>query len=212
MSRFSCFYFLVLVGLCVIVNSSCTKEEKIRPDRQGNEATIYLLEKIEIVESKLIVGSKDGGQEEPLKRPVRDYLWVKLGGINAIESRAKDSLRILKDILTEYPEQYEANKFQFKVGTNDSLFRWNVYANFWQYYGKFPSDRQHIYYERNFSTLHKKRPYLSFDLSDYGEGYVRKDDFFWGNEYHFPTIKHMTEKTDTLMYCNVRYVYKKLKN
>ncbi|MVZ66524.1 hypothetical protein GQF61_11695 [Sphingobacterium sp. DK4209] len=173
---------------------------------------IYKLEKIEIVESKLFVGSKDGGVEERLKRPVRDYLWVKLGGINAIESRAKDSLRVFKDVLTEYPEQYEANKFQFKVGQSDSLFRWNIYANFWQYYGRFPSDRQHIYYERNFSTLHKKRPNISFDLSDDSEGYASKDDFFWGNEYHFPTIKHMTEKTDTVMYCNVRYVYKKVKN
>lgn len=195
---------------------SCSKDnpkpEKETPEVLPNEKEdeyLYAFDRYEIVSKKLYVGSKNGGVDRSEQFDPEQYFRTTYFDQSKLEYFKQDSLLIRKDTIIEYPLNYEANTFKFKIGEKDSLFRWNIYANLWQYYGKAPKDRQEIRYERNYSALVKiRKEGWSFGLDDRGEGFVDDKNFFWGNTYHFPTIKDMTEITDTLAYCNVSYVYK----
>ncbi|MBD1433742.1 hypothetical protein H8B06_12960 [Sphingobacterium sp. DN00404] len=64
-----------------------------------------------------------------------------------------DSIQVLQDTLMEFPTQYEANTFKYKVTEKDSLFRWNIYAKFWQMYGFMLPKDEGIVYDRLIDKL-----------------------------------------------------------
>lgn len=191
---------------------SCTEdpidpEEKEDPDK----TMVYKFDRFELVNAKLYVGSKDGAIDKSESFNPNSYFTTSFGKESKLSYFKYDSLMVKRDTLTEFPNKYESNVFGFKVGEKDSLFRWNIYADFWQYYGTYPSTKEEIIYESNYSRLIKKRKEASFYLDNQSEGLVSDKDFFWGNTYHFPSKDDMTETTDTLAYANVKYYYKLIK-
>ncbi|MHC8949643.1 hypothetical protein [Sphingobacterium hungaricum] len=192
---------------------SCSKNDPPEPKvEEKDDEFLYAFERYEIVGKKMYAGSEDGAVDRTEQFDPEKYFRTAYFDKSKLEYFKQDSIRAVKDTLIEYPLNYEANTFKFKTGDKDSLFRWNIYAKFWQYYGKFPENKQEISYERYFVRLIKDRKEgMSFYLDERGEGFVDDKSFFYGNIYHFPTSKRMTEATDTLAYCNVRYIYKLVK-
>lgn len=201
---FSLSFFLFLFFL------SCSKNNIApNPVVEKEKVKMYRFDRMEVMKNKLYVGSEDGGidRSATVINPAK-YFPQMFGGGSKFDLQILDSIQVLKDTLIEFPTQYEANKFAYKVAERDSLFRWNIYANFWQVYGFMMPKDEGIVYDRSFFKVVKTRSdEWSYHISRMEEGFLTDERFFHVDSYQFPTLKDMKLKSDTVLYCNVRYYY-----
>ncbi|SFS39733.1 hypothetical protein [Sphingobacterium wenxiniae] len=199
---------LALSGFLFLFFLSCSKDDP-QPEPVSDLTKIFRFERMEIMETRLYVGSADGGVDR--SATVTDpaaYFPQMFGGGSKFDLEILDSIQVLQDTLIEFPTRYEANKFAYKVAEKDSLFRWNIYAKFWQIYGFMLPKDEGIVYDRSFYRLVKARPDgWSYYISRMEEGFLTDERFFYEDSYQFPTLEDMKLQSDTLLYCNVRYYY-----
>lgn len=201
---------LALSGFLFLFFLSCSKDGP-SPDPVPEKETVkmYRFGRMEVMETKLYVGSEDGGVDR--SATVTDpasYFPQMFGGGSKFDLQILDSIQVLQDTLVEFPTQYEASTFKYKVTEKDSLFRWNIYAEFWQMYGFMLPEDEGIVYDRSFYTVVKTRAdEWSYYISRMEEGFLTDESFFHEGSYQFPTLEDMKLESDTVLYCNVRYYY-----
>lgn len=194
---------LIALNLLVSFLFSCNKENEINPETTEK---LFNFKGFEITQFKLYVGSLNGGKD--ISSTISDPLQLFKGEFtkeNKIELYKFNALKIHKDTIIELPNRYDANTFNYKVTTNDSLFRWNIYANLWEWYGFKRNDKK-IEYLKSFYKIVKKRENLDIFRSGVENGQLLYENFF-ENPNYFNGIQNMTSITDTVLFCNVKYIY-----
>ncbi|TYP91343.1 hypothetical protein BC792_12051 [Sphingobacterium allocomposti] len=196
-------------GFLFLFFLSCSKDSPAPVPAEVPPA-VFRFDRIEVVETKLFVGSKDGGVDRShiIDDPA-SYFPKIYGGGSSFDVYIKDSLQLVQDTLAEFPLETAANRFVFKVAAGDSLFRWNTNADFWQFYGfKLPDDNG-VVYNRSFYRFVKVRSDgPSILLSGSETGFLTGKGFFDDGVYRFDGLEDMTAETDTVLFCNVKYYYK----
>jgi hypothetical protein len=201
---------LALSGFLFLFFLSCSKDGTAPdPLPEKEQVKMFRFDRMEVMQTKLYVGSKQGGIDR--STTVIDpaaYFPLMFGGGSKFDLEILDSIQVLQDSLIEFPTRYEANKFKYKVGENDSLFRWNIYADFWQIYGFMLPKDEGIVYDRSFFKVVKTRAgEWSYYNSRTEMGFLNDEHFFYKDSYQFPTLEDMKLESDTILYCNVRYYY-----
>lgn len=197
-----CFIFCVALF-------SCTEKKAITPSEPKERLLTF--KDYEITEFKLYVGGPNGGRD--ISNEIKDPSSLFLGyytNITKMELFKHEALKVSEDKIVELPIEYEANTFEYKVTKGDSLFRWNIYADFWQWYG-FKRGNEKIEYMNSFYKFVKPRDTGGVFISGNEKGELHEKDFFNENPFRFKNLESMTSIGDTVLFCNVKYTYQFLK-
>ncbi|WP_437921426.1 hypothetical protein [Sphingobacterium sp. LRF_L2] len=186
------------------------EDDEEKPEEEENDdeekTYVYGFNREELVKLKLYVGSKNGGIDKSAAvTDPKSFFKNYFDDGNKIDGARYDSLKVYKDTLVEFPTTYAGNTFQYKVSTMDSLFR--VVGNGTQFYGFKLPDSKGIAYDRAFYRFVKVRETSGVGLDGKQEGFLSDGSFFSDNPARFAALADMTEETDTVLYCNVRYYY-----
>ncbi|SJN49261.1 hypothetical protein FM120_23090 [Sphingobacterium faecium PCAi_F2.5] len=199
--KLNCFAYLFMFILLV---TACSKsnDENIIPEEPQPKESIYLFLKEEIIDFKVYKGSVNGGIEvSKTEKPESFWNPYKLIDLKY------DTLIVRNDSIFERPEKYEKNNFRFRV-SNDTIYQWNRYAEFWALYGLKKDDIIEHYI--SFYSFQKATPPYLFAENGHNDGLVDSSRYFSNNEYVFKSPKNMLSVNDLATWYNTKHIFKKL--
>ncbi|MDM1295868.1 hypothetical protein HX021_16380 [Sphingobacterium sp. N143] len=163
----------------------------------------FLFLRKDVIIFKAYKGSLKGGvditaQEKP------ETFW----NSSKLSSYLYDTLTVTKDSTFERPYKYEINNFRFEQ-RKDSIFRWNRYAKFWEFYGLHKKDTVEQYVR--FYSFQKYTPPYLFAENGHNSGEISYSYYFNDNKYLFKGPEDMKNENDEVAWYGIKYIYVKKK-
>lgn len=200
-------FLLCMASAALILSNSCSKNNGNSnpppPPKPVDEKITYEFLKKEVINFKVYKGSPGGGTDIT-GASVPDSFW------NAIKLRSGyyDKLIVFKDSINELPREYEKNNFNFRT-SNDTIYQWNRYADFWQLYGINKKDT--IEHYMCFYNFQKSTPPYFYADNGHNDGIVDDTQYFNDTPHFFRGPGEMKSKDDVVALYNIKYIYVKKK-
>lgn len=203
------YHLLLFFALLSTLTISCGKgesdgslnppDETKDPDETNDDRGVYIFLRKELIDFKAFKGSEKGGVDvSDTETPESFWNSTKLADY------FYDTLRVTKDSIFERPYEYEINDFRYDV-RNDSIYRWNRYADFWEFYGMDKADTIEHYV--CFYNFQKVTPPSVFAANGHSSGEVKYSRYFNDTEYMFSSPKEMMNKNDEVAWYNIKYIF-----
>lgn len=198
---------VLLAAAGLILLSACSKDTDpvdVKPEPElGEKKTRFSYLKTEVIDFKAYKGTKEGGIDvTAVSTPALFWNATKL------KDGYYDSLTVTNDSIYELPNKYEKNNFRFKT-SNDTIYQWNRYADFWQLYGIAKKDT--IEHYMCFYNFQKSTPPYLYAENGHDDGIVDAKRYFNDNKYFFKNLQAMMHPNDVIAWYNIKYVYARKK-
>ena len=194
---------------CLFLAQSCRKDSDMPnlPEKTdgGTKKVIdsYTFLRKEIIDFKAYRGTDHGGveisnQEKP------EFYW----NATKLSDYFYTTLTVTKDSISERPFEYEINNFRYEL-RKDSVYRWNRYADFWEFYGIKKSDTIEHYV--CFYSFQKNTPPYTFAENGHNSGEVKHTRYFNDSKYLLKCPEDIKNKNDQIAWYNIKYIFVKKK-
>ena len=194
---------------CLFLAQSCSKDSDAPnlPEKTDGgtekEVETYTFLRKEIIAFKAYRGSEHGGIEiSNTEKPESFWNPTKLSDY------FYHTLTVSRDSILERPFEYEINDFRYEL-RKDSVYRWNRYANFWEFYGVKRNDTLEHYV--CFYSFQKHTPPSLAGENGHNSGEVKYTRYFNNNPYLFKGPEEMKSKNDEVAWYNIKYIFVKKK-
>lgn len=194
---------------CLFLAQSCRKNNDIpnlpeKTDGGTKKVTAsYTFLRKEIIDFKAYRGSDQGGIEVSNQEKPESF-W----NSTKLADYFYNTLTVTKDSISETPFEYEINNFRYKL-RKDSVYRWNRYADFWEFYGIKKSDTIEHYV--CFYSFQKHTPPSMVGENGHNSGEVKYSRYFNNNQYLFKSPAEMKNRNDEIAWYNIKYIFVKTK-
>lgn len=157
----------------------------------------------DVITFKAYKGSPEGGIDVSAKEKPASF-W----NSTKLSSYLYNTLIVSKDSIFESPYKYEINNAKIEQ-RKDSIFRWNRYADFWEFYGIRKRDTVEQYV-RFYSFEKHSPPYLFAENGHYA-GEISDKYYFNDNKFFFKGPEQMKNEHDKVAWYGIKYIYVKKK-
>lgn len=198
------FLFSVATFIYGCSKSNSTPELPEKPEEKPKAVLdTYTYLRKEVIEFKVYKGSSKGGIDVSATEKPESY-W----NSTKLADYFYDTLTVTKDSILERPWEYEINDFRYEQ-RKDSVFRWNRYADFWEFYGLKKGDTLEHYV--CFYNFHKNTPPFASGVNGHNSGEVKYSNYFNNEAPFFKGPEDMKNEYDQVAWYNIKYIFVKKK-